>query len=296
MVVKSAAFEHFIRAGRFWTGDWSDLEVAQHHGLLGPWAPRERRLVLHTRYARLLALTSQLSNALGDLPHVILKGVTAGAAWKFSALRPQSDIDVLVEPRRAKEALERWSGLIEQPPRWGRHFHLALRTPLFPGVPIELHVGLSANFELNLDVTALLARRRMLTIDGHTLPSFDAGTELAYLALHAATHAGERLRWLFDLREKSQDFTDWDAVVAQALAWTTPWPVWWALREAKTRLGAEVPASVLASLEPPLSARARIELAASSTSARLLRLSLSPVARWPATIARKLTARGTRRR
>lgn len=296
-------FEAFIRSGQFWTGTWSELEVAQHHGLLGPWAPRERLLALHTRYARLLELTSSLSSALGDIPHVVLKGVTAGAAWEQPALRPQSDIDVLVSDVPAAVYTWRQAGLIDAPSSLtSSHFHLALTSPHFPGVPIELHSALPNDFAMQLNVDELLSRRREVQLEGHSLPAMNEGTELAYLALHAATHAGEKLRWFFDLREKSRAFTSWDAVVAQALAWNTPWPIWWALREAKTRLGADVPDFVLASLAPSFTARARIELAsltsrdrADGLGARALRLSLTPVSTWPTTIVHKLSARIPRR-
>ncbi|MGV3622636.1 MAG: nucleotidyltransferase family protein [Archangium sp.] len=295
-------FEAFIRSGQFWSGTWNDVEIAQHHGLLGPWAPRERLLALHARHARLLSLTSQLSASL-SLPHVILKGVTAGAAWKHPALRPQSDIDVLVNDVPATVFAWREAGLIDAPTSLTTtHFHLTLASPLFPGVPIELHNGLTNDFDLKLNVDELLSRRRILQLDGHSIPTLSEGTELAYLALHAATHAGEKLRWFFDLREKSHDFTAWDAVVAQAIAWNVPWPIWWALREAKTRLGAAVPAFVLASLAPPLAARARIELAtltprdhADGLGPRALRLALSPMGTWPRTVLQKLTARSRRR-
>lgn len=295
-------FEAFIRSGQFWTGTWSELEVAQHHGLLGPWAPRERLLALHTRYARLLELTAALSSSLGELPHVVLKGVTAGAAWEQPALRPQSDIDVLVSDVPAAVYAWRQAGLIDAPNSLtSSHFHLTLTSPRFPGVPIELHTGLTNDFAMKLDVESLLAGRRMLRIDEREVPTLSEGTELAYLALHAATHAGEKLRWFFDLREKSRGFTSWAAVVAQALSWNTPWPIWWALREAKKRLGANVPDFVLASLAPPLTARARIELAslsagqrADSMRARALRLSLTPLSSWPLTVLRKVEARARR--
>ena len=295
-------FEAFIRSGQFWTGTWNELEVAQHHGLLGPWAPRERLLALHTRYARLLELTASLSASL-PIPHVVLKGVTAGAAWKQPALRPQSDIDVLVSDVPAAVFAWREAGLIDAPSSLETtHFHLTLTSPLFPGVPIELHTVLTNDFAMKLNVDELLSGRREVQIDGHSIPTLSEGTELAYLALHAATHAGEKLRWFFDLREKAQHFRAWDAVVAQALSWNVPWPIWWALREAKTRLGAEVPDFVLASLAPPVTARSRIEFAslvgrhrADSLAARALRLALTPMTTWPTTVARKLSARILRR-
>lgn len=295
-------FEAFIRSGQFWTGTWNELDVAQRHGLLGPWAPRERQLALHTRYARLLELTASLSAAL-QVPHVVLKGVTAGAAWRQPALRPQSDIDVLVSDLPATVFAWREAGLIDAPSTLETsHFHLTLTSPRFPGVPIELHTALSDDFDMKLNVDELLSRRRELQFEGHSIPALSEASELAYLALHAATHAGEKLRWFFDLREKSHGFTSWDAVVAQALSWNVPWPIWWALREAKTRLGADVPDFVLASLAPPFGARSRIELAslvsrdrADSAAARTLRLSLTPMTSWPLTLLHKLKARSRRR-
>lgn len=295
------SFEAFIRSGLFWTGTWDDVATAQREGVIGPWAPRALQLVLYTRHARLLELTTRLSQALGDVPHVVLKGLSAGAAWRHPALRPQSDLDVLVAPADVPSALLRWrrAELIgADVHEHGHGFHVRLTSPLLPGVPIELHHGLTQNFALRVDVAELLSRRREIELEGQRLPVLALPDEVTYLALHAATHAGEKLRWFFDLREKVAGFAAWDDVVARALAWNVPWPVWWALRQATERVGAHVPASVLTALAPPASARARIALverlaveSADSLAAKALRLSLTPLPTVPGIVAGKLSAR-----
>ena len=269
-MVSQSAFEAFLASGKFWdvSAAGPPLDEAMRHGLIGPWAAgveggKARLFGLATRFTRMHGLTRRLVAALdaAAIPSVVLKGVTAASWWRQPVFRPQADVDLLVRPTDFAAALRTLTarGLcLHSAPEARTHFHLQLRSADVEDAPVELHDGLSSDFQLGVDVDTLMARRRSISVEGVTFPSLSDADELVFLALHATTHGDTPLRWLFDLTQVG-DRGAWQHVVETATEWRVERPVWWALRAARERLSAAIPLSVERALRPPLRVRARLE-------------------------------------
>jgi hypothetical protein len=312
-----AAFGRFLASGRFFDEDapWDDLATAARLDLVGPWAARSRpgrSLLLQgeAAFRRRLSVTCALVECLerAAIPCLVLKGVAAAAAWRVPWLRMQGDLDLLVGPAALAPSIAAWvrAGLVLAPapdargtPSGPASHHVRLELAQGPeAAVVELHTGFSIDFPVHASIDGLVAGRRWVEVLGRRLPTLAESVELAYLAMHAADHAATSARWLIDLAERARRGPRWDDAVATARAWRVPWPVWWALREARLRVGAEVPDRVLAALRPPARVRARLALlsrlpppTAANFSARAHRLALLPMARWPGVVLRKLAAR-----
>jgi len=173
-------------------------------------AAAERIIVQNLRLAaESLRLKRGLAAAGVDL--LFVKGVSlAQCAWGSIALKMGWDIDLLV----AAEAVERAAGLLEEAgyalrvPEgvrgrerlgfWHRHWKESVwEGP--GGTVVELHTGLADNPALLRGVGLASPRQEVTVAGADTLPTLATEPLFGYLAVHGASSAWFRLKWIADV-------------------------------------------------------------------------------------------------
>lgn len=159
-----------------------------------------------------LAETVRLSRALGDagIQHAILKGVPLGVrAFGTPILKQSWDIDLLVAPADAVAAAQALVELGYAPHVPARRFTEAefrrwsavskeaeFRSP--GGRTAELHWAVSDHPMLLSGIGVDSADRPVELLQGAQVPTLGDSANLAYLAVHGASHGWSRLKWLAD--------------------------------------------------------------------------------------------------
>lgn len=156
----------------------------------------------------------RLQQRFGDagIPVVLLKGVAlAQKLYGSVGLRHARDIDLLVRPEHASEALrllEADGYALVAPERQlderqrrafigrGHEMELVRRND---GQRVELHWRLAENPFLLRNVDAF-SRTEEIAIAGGTLRTLDGRSLFAYLCVHGAGHFWFRLKWLADIQ------------------------------------------------------------------------------------------------
>lgn len=186
-----------------------------------------RNALLVRELARLLALFSG-----GGVPVVPLKGpVLAESLYGDASLRMCSDLDVLV-PRRAvgdafKLLLAHGYDRADRYPveladvdflvRNTMEYGFKPRPPAFPHL-LELHWDIAWRWRGDAAmVEDIWAEARPDVFGGVPALALSPEWELLYLAVHAARHCWQRLKWLVDIHEVcARAKFDWDTVTGKA--------------------------------------------------------------------------------
>jgi hypothetical protein len=156
-----------------------------------------------------------------------------------------ADIDVIVPAARHDEAVRALeaAGWTAVPPHSRDHYDTGLVHPTLPGLPLELHFGLSSwrNRPNDLKADDLWARRRPVEILGTPGWGLAPDDEVVAVAAHAGKpfHVFSRLSWATDLAVISEG-VEWSAVQRRATETDCKTVVAVGLRLA-ARLGAEPP-------------------------------------------------------
>lgn len=202
----------------------------------------------------------------------------AASLYEDPALRPASDLDLLVRPSHADRAASLLSdcGYKAAYTLDRRFFRSNCELPMCSaetGVTIDLHWALGpACFHHALDLRGLWRRVETVAVDGHPVPTLSRRDCLMFLCLHGAKHSWCSLRWLADVaRLVDTAPLDWDAVMAEARARRASRILLTGLLLASDVLGADVPAEIV---EP---ARADERLAGIAVRARS-RMAAAPLA------------------
>lgn len=262
--------------------DWSDfLAHAEHEGL----APlifyyaraADRRAVIpdpawdrlarayHEVLARNTLFLERLAvfiRAMNGRPVMVLKGAClAREVYPSPALRPFSDLDVLVRPADLVEAVRQLERLGYHPlgnlPDQPDTDPVGLNSVLFqaaehePAFHVHWHLFnsiLPKYARASLDLESLWAVARPCAEGGSSLAPEHL---LIHLAEHALRHSYDRLILLRDLAEVivwAGPALDWERVMADSRAFGLTRPVYVSLALAREWAGAAVPGSVLAGL------------------------------------------------
>ncbi len=277
--------------------DAEDLLPALAYALAGAgWAvpPSARRRLteaLAASRARHLVMTRELgrilkSCAAEDLAVMVLKGpVLAESVYPDPALRPFSDLDLLVRPadRLRMDALLRDLGHRRVADEHSWDFDIAYDGATVyetPGhVRIDLHWALltEPRFVCDLDEVGIWERSVEITVAGQAARGLGRDDLLLYLAAHLAVHhslAGLLRSWdVALLLEPRRGAVDWATLRARAARWRTGRALFFVLLGARLTFGAPVPPAVLAALRPR-GPRARLlaALVRRSDPVRLVRL------------------------
>jgi hypothetical protein len=161
--------------------------------------------------AESLRLKAQFAAAGIDL--LFVKGVTLGQiAWGSIGLKMGWDIDVLVAPQNVEAAAALLEGAgytlaIPEGPEarsrlafWHRHWKESVWTDPARGLTVELHTALADNARLLAGV-GLASPRQEVAVGGAagTLATLATEPLFAYLAIHGASSAWFRLKWIADI-------------------------------------------------------------------------------------------------
>ena len=145
------------------------------------------------------------------VPLLFLKGLTIGAlAYGNSALKMAIDIDLLIDPPdlgKAAELLRRWGYGLAAPRAspgdrilrtWHRTWKESVWTKATPVLQIDLHTRVADNRRLLPSITVHAPRQVVEVGGGIHLPTLADDELFAYLAVHGASSAWFRLKWIAD--------------------------------------------------------------------------------------------------
>jgi hypothetical protein len=150
--------------------------------------------------------------AAAGIDLLFVKGLTLGArAWGAIGVKMGWDIDVLVDGERVGEAaalLEREAYRLAIPDGplareklglWHAHWKESVWVGATSGITVELHTALADNPVL-LDGVGLASPRQQVAVaGGGALPTLADEPLFAYLAVHGASSAWFRLKWIADV-------------------------------------------------------------------------------------------------
>ena len=209
---------------------------------------RLRNALLAGELARLLSLLTD-----AGIPVVPLKGIALGAAlYGDTALRVAFDIDLLV-PRHAALRTRRLLLTEGYTSPLDEEFFVHYQLPwlnacsLDPGkrvpCPVDLRWGLLPHSSRDREVTEdLWAEARSTSILGAPSSSLSAEWEFLFLAVHAASHGWQMLKWLVDVHQFSiVKPVDWQKMKEKAGRLGLHRAVEWTLSACSLVLGTAVP-------------------------------------------------------
>ncbi|MBL8953702.1 MAG: nucleotidyltransferase family protein [Myxococcaceae bacterium] len=284
------------------------FRAAQKHGVLGLFPLRHPSFAMSVAAARAKAMralkfTHRVVKAIegAGIPVVVLKGAVAASRWPDPTLRQQSDVDVLVDKAdkdRAAEALIE-AKVCSQRFLDSEHMHNdSLQPAEASGLLVEVHHYFNNHHETRVEVGELLSRRVRVKSASGELPALSAEDDAVYLAMHATTHALQRLAWMVDLATLR---ADWATAASRARAWGVSTAVRPAWARARELLAAPISQRAFAALSSPRPSAALSDalLAATDSSdgathrffERLFRISVVPAAALPRVMLQKLRSR-----
>jgi hypothetical protein len=195
------------------------------------WAYQQSAMSNAMLSVELNRLLKQLAEV--SLPAIVLKGAALGdTLYGNSALRPMTDVDLLLHPRDMARALDllqvrgyAWNE-IEPHPGLRLEFEneLVLRAPGAIPSPIELHWHLidSPYFQRQVDETWYWQTAQRVTVADTQALVLGLEANLLYLSAHYVLHhRAQGLRWLVDIAAlvaSQQARIDWPLLLAQAQA------------------------------------------------------------------------------
>ncbi len=247
---RSARDAHVLRTLACQEPDWERLiGAAARHGVLPlvhahlgtvEAVPEQTRETLHLLASRIARHNLMLTGVLRDvldlferegLPAIPYKGpVLAASVYENVALRPFSDLDVLVHPEDAPRARTILSAagfrFVPEAPgldeatalRLGREY----RFERAPGVILEVQwrVVSASDGWRRFSLAPVWTRLRTTTLTGRTIPALGNEDRLAVLSLHGAHNQWVRLKWIVDVAEILRGAAlDWDTLLSNAERW-----------------------------------------------------------------------------
>lgn len=200
---------------------------------------------------RLEAELLRLADHLDRWGAVVIKGaVVAHEAYPDPALRPFTDIDLLVPARTRRDALDGLGSLgYERPrpdpcPRFDERVAKATVLLHPAGLAVDLHRTLvTGRLADGIDVDGITSERRVALAGSTPVPAPGWDAQLIGVALHAVV--GDGLARAISLRDVAQVAShpgvDPARAIALARAWRVDAPVALGLRAAQDDLGAPLP-------------------------------------------------------
>ncbi len=190
---------------------------------------RSARCVRHANLHLLdrLAAIAEAFNERGIEP-ILLKGAALNLTlYPHLALRPMSDLDLLIRPGEIDAAAatleqlgyQRGPGLVRRDffPRY--HYEVEFSSTELSPVRVDLHVRpfRPMRYSQTVPEDFLWRRSRVLDLSGALVRVALDEEQFIQLAVHSACHGHERLIWLYDicrLIESGEGRLDWERVVA----------------------------------------------------------------------------------
>lgn len=211
--------------------------------------------------AEMVRVTSQLARR--GIDRLLLKGMVLGELlYPDPALRPSSDIDVMVRHEQLTQAQNvlHELGYTIQPGRQldfqlARSYDIPYVRATADGqaILLELHWHLAEPGLFDLDVGNLWARAWELEVNHHILPTLSLEDLLLHLTIHIRKHRYVGLRWLVDVSELLRGYgqqLDWDYLTHTARRAGAATLFYVTLHLSQELMGVTVPASVMQDLRP----------------------------------------------
>lgn len=145
------------------------------------------------------------------IPLLFVKGLTLGAlAYGNPALKFAIDVDILIDPENLCEAsmllrdcgfnliTPRASPADEKLEQWHRHWKESVWATTSPPLQLDLHTRLADNPRLIPNIDVHSPRQLVEVGNGLNLPTLGNEELFAYLAVHGASSAWFRLKWIAD--------------------------------------------------------------------------------------------------
>ncbi|MDX8395501.1 MAG: nucleotidyltransferase family protein [Mariprofundaceae bacterium] len=211
-------------------------------------------------YLRIRNVCSQVLSTLNavNIQVVCMRGLAVSERLyeKSAYLRPQSDIDLLLQEDQLMDAKQALWDLGFRPDHAYKHIFVR------GDMSLDLHTEplgieriqawqyltpLRAPDFFNTAIDGELAGEKALLIAPEV--------ELPYLCFHALKHSFERLIWLYDIALLAQkiDANDgWDKVVAGMREYGLERPCFYALSYVKSHLNAPVPEKIIEEIKPKM--------------------------------------------
>lgn len=194
------------------------------------------------------------------VPVAVIKGAATGPLLWRDGERSMTDVDLLVPPRRLREARAifaarggaEWA-LVETPRRpLGVRLHRAFTVKSARGVLIDVHGAVAQTARWPHDVDGILSRSLDAKLGRHAVRRACDEDCILIAALNAAKdeHALASSGIEDIARLAAQRAVAWDDVVARARAWRATVATWVALERARTAHGARIPVQVVDALRP----------------------------------------------
>jgi hypothetical protein len=195
---------------------------------------------------------------------LVIKGTAVGVCYPDAALRPSGDLDLMVSQvqlKESEEALNRLGYTCSRPSAWwSDHFlHLPPMVSDKGSPVIELHWRLDHEATVGrLPDQDLWARAVPWSLAGQPALRLDPVDTALHLCYHAVVQHRARLglRALCDFVQVTDGWMqdEWDALVRRATAYGLARPVYLMSVLAEQTLGLDMPAEVMAALQPADSA------------------------------------------
>jgi hypothetical protein len=195
-----------------------------------------------------------------SVPALVIKGAAVGAFYPDPALRPYSDLDVLVpemQLERAEEALQTLGYWCSQPKAWWlqHDHHLPPIVSDRGWLRVEVHWRLDrGEAPGRLPAEDLWSRAIPWSVENEPALRLDQVDTALYLCRHAVVKHRARmgLRPLCDLVQVTEGWgqDDWDALVQRTKEYGMARPVYLMLVLVECALGQDVPAEVMSVLGP----------------------------------------------
>jgi hypothetical protein len=147
---------------------------------------------------------------VAGVPLLFLKGLAlAASAYGDSASKTGIDIDLLVAPADVARAIQLLHGLGYEPfiprgagdralVRWHRARKESAWSRPSSTTPVDLHTRLADNPRMLRGIDAVAPAREVAIGNGISLPALGEDDQFAYLAVHGASSAWFRLKWISD--------------------------------------------------------------------------------------------------
>ena len=160
-----------------------------------------------------LQLTVELQRIyelLLEVPFMVLKGpVLSQIIYQNPAERQSKDLDLFVEESQLDlviELLQKGGYIItsqyqtsKQKEAILRHYHHVDLNHPEKGIQIELHWNLTANKNIQIQITDLLKKTIKVKVGNNEFNTLEEKDLIGYLCIHGVFHAYFRLQWLVDI-------------------------------------------------------------------------------------------------
>lgn len=204
-----------------------------------------------TMFLQSVLLLKNMAEVFADIPWLGFKGpFLSQVAHPVPGIRTFGDVDLLVSPRRLREAVGRlqaagWdivdrADMLLNTETPGE-MHLVSPT----GLVVDLHwsmINMAATRQHFPQMTELLLRSRQQATVGQTSAwTLSPADSLVHVCLHGALAGADRLLFLLDADQLARQTDDWDAVFRRARTWGAGPAMYVVLRRAHDVLGTQLP-------------------------------------------------------